>query len=58
LDEQGFGLLFRFSDRDRCPDHDESRSLHHDDGRSRGHDHSRGDGGGDDDATRGPYSRK
>jgi hypothetical protein len=42
--------LFRFSDRDRHPDHDESR--HHDDGRSRGHDHSRGDGGGGDDVTR------
>ena len=38
-------VLFRFCDRDRCPDHD-------DDGRSRGHDHSRGDGGGGDDVTR------
>jgi hypothetical protein len=44
--------LFRFSERDRCPDHDESRN-HHDDGRRRGHDHSRGDGvDGDDSATR------
>ena len=47
--DDGFPL-FRFSDRDRCPDHDESRS-HHDDGR-RGRDHSRGDGGGGDAVTR------
>jgi hypothetical protein len=43
-------LLFHFSDRGRCPDHDESRNRHYG-GRRCGHDHSRGDGGGGDDSA-------